>query len=418
MDIFHNKPCCIADVGSLVSNEVLIAALKTYESSPARDFNLYKLTKEEGLSSLGDSLDFQQYQIIDDLDSQKSLNMAVCGDILAKLEKLSQDNSETFQFRLLQMVLYNSLSLYKESNDIYHGLQIKNMQKLSLDSFLTNIIPLSTPENNISLVEELNNFDYILSLCLEKKTYSKFSGLVKFAIKLNNSNVVVFKYLEKIKKQRFFGNKQYRDVLNKCIATLLEFGIENTKDDELELPFTLTNQWDYSSNTDELWYCLLKEFYILKSLEGGSFKYERIIDVIENEKMSSNYQSPDNLVRWQFDFFKEYSGISNDNDKIAIFLDEIQVPFLDDSTENLGSFNQPWQILNAYITVLETFKTLDSIKKFQNNKTLKSKIKPILRKIRDHSSKFEAAYLDFFANCSDKEIQKSIESNIKLVKSL
>ncbi|OBA24900.1 hypothetical protein HANVADRAFT_4284 [Hanseniaspora valbyensis NRRL Y-1626] len=420
LDIFNNKLACIPDLKNLVPKDVLVDALNLYEPSSTRDFNIYQLTeKRENLPNIEDSSDYQENEIDEKLNNNKILLSAEdYVNIINKLDTLSRTYPEAFQFNLLKIVIYNNLTLNEKALKVYDDLSIKNLQKLSLDSLINNVIPEPSPNNEFNVMNEISNFGYILSLTLEKETYSKFANLVKFSLDISNSNVSLFKLLKAIKKQRFFGNKQYKTILNNLINTLLKFDIKNTKDDSLVLPYNLVNQWDYSSNDKELWYSLLNEFYILKSLDGGSLKYERIIDLIKNEKLPSDYESSENLLVWQSQFFKEYSDISNDNEKILTFLNDQDISLLITKyTQELDTI-QPWQILSTYVVILETFKTLDSIKKFQTNKSLKNIIKPILKKIRDENIKFIEVYSAYFEAIEDIEIKKIIDTNKKLIKSL
>ncbi|XBW38053.1 hypothetical protein QEN19_003640 [Hanseniaspora menglaensis] len=416
LDVFNNKLCCIPDLKNLVPKDILVEGLSKYESSSGRDYNIYQLTQDSNLlSKLEESLDFQESIIVEKLNNVFSLSIREIELLLEQLDSIVEKNLEAFQFKLLKLVLYNYLSFSKQAKEVYHDLNIKNMQKLSLDSLLNDIIPESGPVNDINAVEELNNFAYILSLTLEKKSYSKFVGLVKFELKISNSNVVLFTSLENIKKQRFFGNKQYRSVLNSLASALLKFGIKNTKDTNLVLPYNLINKYDYSDNEQELWLLLLNEFNILKCLEGGTLRYERIIRIITEQKLSKGYESKNEIFKWQFSFFEKYSLISDNNEKIIEFLDKLNIPSLVD-LQNPGS--SPFEVLGRYITILETLKTLDSIKKFQNNKTLKNKIKPILKQIRDGNVEVIEMYLSYFQNSLDHSIEQYSALNAKLVKSL
>ncbi|KAL6927191.1 hypothetical protein ACO0SA_003483 [Hanseniaspora valbyensis] len=405
LDIFNNKLACIPDLKNLVPKDVLVDALNQYEP--------------KNLPNIEDSLDYQENKIVEKLNNKNFLLSAEeYINIINKLDILSTTYPEAFQFNLLKIVIYNNLTLNEKALKVYDDLSIKNLQKLSLDSLINNVIPEPSPNNEFNVMNEISNFGYILSLTLEKETYSKFANLVKFSLDISNSNVSLFKLLKAIKKQRFFGNKQYKTILNNLINTLLKFDIKNTKDDSLVLPYNLVKQWDYSSDDKELWYSLLNEFYILKSLDGRSLKYERIIDLIKKEKLPSDYESSDDLLVWQSQFFKEYSDISNDNEKILTFLNNQDIALLITKyTQDLATI-QPWQILNRYVVILETFKTLDSIKKFQTNKSLKNVIKPILKKIRDENIKFIEVYSTYFEAIENIEIKKIIDTNKKLIKSL
>lgn len=419
LDIYNDKLCCIPDLTSLVPKDTLLHSLLEYDSAPTRDYNVYQISKTtENLLRINESVDYQETTVVEKLNNEKSLKINEYVDILNTLNDLSQAYPETFQFKLLKMVLYSNLTLYKKASACYEELSIKNLQKLSMDSLINNFIPESTPKTDVSVVDEVSNFGYILSLTLEKKSYSKFSGLLTFAIKLNNSNVALLKHLKAIRRQRFFGNRQYKGVLNIIVGTLLTYGIKNTKDESLVLPDGLIDGWDYSRNEKELWYALLNEFYILKSLDGGTSKYERTIRVLSQEKLCVEYESSNQLLKWQFQFFKNYSQISDNNEKILSFLDQVTIPDVAADSANLSSGQQPWQILDNYIRVLETFKTLDSIKKFQNNKALKTKIKPILKKIREENYKVVNAYTNYFQDATDFEIRHIINSQVQLVKSL
>lgn len=419
LDVYNDKLCCIPDLSSLVPKDTLLHSLMEYDSSPTRDYNIYQITKtKENLSKIDESIDYQEITIVDKLNNKTSFKINEYLDILSMLKDLSQNHPESFQFKLLKMVVYNNLTLYKKASACYDELSIKNLQKLSMDSLINNFIPESSPKTDISGVDEVSNFGYILSLTLEKKSYSKFASLLKFAIKLNNSNVALLKHLNSIRRQRFFGNKQYRGVLNSLVGPLLKHGIESTKDDALFLPHDLIGKWDYSSNENELWYALLNEFYIMKSLDGGALKYERIIRIISQEKLSTQYESGNQLLKWQFEFFEKYSQISDDNEKIVSFLEQVAIPDVLAGSANLKSDQQPWQILDNYIRVLETFKTLDSIKKFQNNKALKAKIKPLLKKVREENCKVIEAYTSYFEDATDFEIRQLVNTQVHLVQSL
>ena len=403
---YYNKPCAYLDLKSLVPVDLLVQHIKKYDSGPERDYTLYKLSKYngDGLENLKKSIDYKEHTLL------KNLN-----DFNLK----SIDTSETtHKFKLMDMIYHNSLGLYSLARKIYSDLHIKNVQQASLNHLINDIIPTNQPSSDLDFTfDELDNYGYVLSLTLEKGNYSKFNGLLTFMLNLGNSNVLMYKQLHFIQKQRFFGNnKNYRTHFINTVVSMLQFGIDDTKDSSFVLPNDLIGRWDFSSNSSMLWKNIYLEILILKGLDNGSLKYEYLLSQVEN-KISTFNGNSNTCLEWQIDIFKKYSLIADDNTKVIEFLKTINFD------EILGSFKPegklPYETLMRYIDVLKTVKTLSSTKKFQNNKSLKNEMKNVLTAVRSHCELFSKMYIDQMNTIElSDEMISAMQSNVKQLKTL
>lgn len=402
---YHNKPCVYPDLLNLVPKDMLIEHLMKYESSPERDFTVFKLNgdKDMDLPDLKQSIDYKEYKF-----SQTLNNFDL---------KQVDESESTYKFKLLKMIHLNSLGLYSLAKKVYVDLSIKNVQQVGLNYLLNDILPTNQQSSDLDFTfDELDNYGYVLTLALQKGNYSKFDGLLKFMFDLGNSNVMMYKQLHFIQKQRFFGNnKNYRTQFINTVLSMLRFGISETKDMSLSLPGDLINRWDFSSDTDTLWKNIYLEILILKALDNGSLKYEYILSLVE-QKFSQSSNTKDAL-NWQIGFFREYSLIATDNAKVVDFLKAIDFKETLENFECEGKI--PYEILMRYVDVLKTIKTLSSTKKFQNNKSLKNEIKNVLTLVRSHSESFTNMYITQMERVSlDDDMKTAMESNIKQLKML
>ncbi|CAI8507847.1 unnamed protein product [Hanseniaspora opuntiae] len=384
---------------------MLIEHLMKYESSPERDFTVFKLNgdKDMDLPDLKQSIDYKEYKFSQTLNN-------------FDLEKIDESES-TYKFKLLKMIHLNSLGLYSLAKKVYVDLSIKNVQQAGLNYLLNDILPTNQQSSDLDFTfDELDNYGYVLTLALQKGNYSKFDGLLKFMFDLGNSNVMMYKQLHFIQKQRFFGNnKNYRTQFINTVLSMLRFGISETKDMSLSLPGDLINRWDFSSDTDTLWKNIYLEILILKALDNGSLKYEYILSLVE-QKFSQSSNTKDAL-NWQIGFFREYSLVATDNAKVVDFLKAIDFKETLENFECEGKI--PYEILMRYVDVLKTIKTLSSTKKFQNNKSLKNEIKNVLTLVRSHCESFTNMYITQMERVSlDDDMKTAMESNIKQLKML
>ncbi|KAL6935593.1 hypothetical protein ACO0R3_000644 [Hanseniaspora guilliermondii] len=402
---YYNKPCVYPDLLNLVPKDILIEHLMKYESCPERDFTLYKLNgcNEMDLPTLKQSIDYKEHQLSQTLNE-------------FDLKQIDESES-TYKFKLLKMIHLNSLGMYSLAKKVYVALSIKNVQQAGLNYLLNDIIPNNQQCSDLDFsFDELENYGYVLTLTLQKGNYSKFQGLLKFMFDLGNSNVMMYKQLHFIQKQRFFGNnKNYRTQFINTVLSMLRFGISDTKDPSLSLPDELINRWDFSSDTEILWKNIYLEVLILKALDNGSLKYEYILSLIEQK--FSHKSNINNILEWQIEFFREYGLIANDNAKVVDFLKAID---FNDVLENFECEDKiPYEILMRYIDVLKTIKTLSSIKKFQNNKSLKNEIKNVLTFVRSYCESFKNMYINQMNDVSlNDDMKIAMESNIKQLKML
>lgn len=402
---YHDKQCVYPDLLNLVPKNMLIDYLMKYESSPERDFTLFKLSgdKDMDLPNLKQSIDYKEYTLSQTLNNFDLRNV--------------DESESTYKFKLLKMIHLNSLGLYSLAKKVYEDLSIKNVQQAGLNYLLNDILPTNQQSSDLDFTfDELDNYGYVLSLALQKGNYSKFDGLLRFMFDLGNSNVMMYKQLHFIQKQRFFGNnKNYRTHFINTVLSMLRFGISETKDLSLSLPNDLISRWDFSSDTDTLWKNIYLEILILKALDNGSLRYEYILSLVE-QKFSQNTNTKD-VLDWQIEFFREYGIIANDNAKVIDYLKAINLENTLESFECEGK--TPYEILMRYVDVLKIIKTLSSTKKFQNNKSLKNEIKNVLTMVRSHCKSFKNMYISQMKDVSlDDDMKTAMESNLKLFKML
>lgn len=402
---YHNKPCVYSDLLNLVPKDMLIEHLMKYEPSPERDYTVFKVNgdKDMDLPNLKQSIDYKEYKFLQSLNNFDLQNV--------------DESESTYKFKLLKMIYLNSLGLYSLAKKVYVDLSIKNVQQAGLNYLLNDILPTNQQSSDLDFTfDELDNYGYVLTLALQKGNYSKFQGLVKFMFDLGNSNVMMYKQLHFIQKQRFFGNnKNYRTQFINTVLSMLRFGISETKDLSLSLPDDLINRWDFSSETATLWKNIYLELLILKALDNGSLRYEYLLSQVE-QKFSQDSNSKD-ILDWQIEFFREYGLIATDNAKVVDFLKAIDFK---DTLENFECGGKlPYEILMRYVDVLKTIKTLSSTKKFQNNKSLKNEIKNILTLVRSHCESFTNMYIKQMEDISlNDEMKAAMESNIKQIRTL
>ena len=431
---YYNKPCCPVDISvyrDKVDEDTLCSIMKKFGSDDLiYDANVYKLNLQESNSSelffkhsnelnTKSKTDYSSSSvfILDLVENSLLKDSITLDDILfslSLLENFQAKDPHNFDTKLWIIILYMHLGCVPLAFSHYLDLKIKNVQNDLLDHLIYSRMSTLFPqkqhdffkkfnETNATLYEgSLNRLTNFIQISIERKAYSKFSGMLEFRDRLEKSSTKWMKQNELLQLSRLCNDKRgplieklhtsWRSIEITGSTALSDnrdwscFG-KNIKKDNLPEVFQYMNV-----NETAIKLGAIRENMIDLILSNDTNKkFDIYMDTIFNGNMdvalSTSLSEPE---KWSFDIF--FDVYKNNSSNLKTLLANAPV---------LLNTSGTWKLSHIYLTKLATLKTLDNVKRIKD-KGIKALIKSQIAELRDLCDDMYKSYSNIVAKeCSN-----------------
>lgn len=424
---YHNKPCCPVDLSrykQLIDNDQLMKAFKKLESTDAfHDTNLFKLgisdlspidgyAKHKGSLKTKAETDYSPLsayilKIVSDLilvPKDPPIEKVVLA--LNILENYRNYDPYNYDTSVWLVALYIYLGCIPLAYERYLQLKVKSVQVDTTDflmfSHFSTLFP-SKPHSFIQNVQDnLQRFYHsstdrlpqFIQICLERKSYSKFLGMLEFKDRLERSVMRWSLVSENIQLSRLCNDKRSAQLqtMHERWRKLEASGSQkffDNRDWEIfsrgmsreKLPKVL--QYLHMDDNNVALKCA-REFMIeLIPLRQNNAKLDSYLEEICPDGVDSALDGclePSDA--WSFRVFHDL--YKNEGNNLLFLLEQM-------NSKDLASGS--WQLSHEYLMRLQTLKTLDSFKRIKDS-IVKRLIKKMTNQLREKCDDLYCNYIN------------------------